>query len=76
MYIREGKEGTKMKKDIMRLSKNTLICYLLNELDNATFEVTTHLTEDGCWTGAIDIRFAEGPDNDDVEYFKALAAHF
>lgn len=65
-----------MKKDIKKLSKNTLICYLLNELgDNADWDVTTYLTDDGCWTGAIDIRFAEkGLGNDDVEYFKALAA--
>lgn len=64
-----------MKKDIMRLSKETLIYYLLNELDNkATWDVITHLTDDGCWTGAIDIRFAkEGLGNDDVEYIKALA---
>lgn len=64
-----------MKKDIMRLSKETLICYLLNELsNNVTWEVTTYLTDDGCWKGAIDIRFAEeGLGNDDIEYFKTLA---
>ena len=64
-----------MKKDIKRLSKDTLICYLLNELgNNGTWEVTTYLTDDDCWTGAVDIRFAEkGLGNDDVEYIKALA---
>lgn len=65
-----------MKKDIKRLSKETLIYYLLNELGNeATWDVTTYLTDDGCWTGAIDIRFAKKDiDNDDIEYIKALAA--
>lgn len=49
-----------MKKDIKRLSKETLVYYLLNELgNNGTWEVTTHLTDDGCWTGAIDIRFVK-----------------
>lgn len=64
-----------MKKDTKRLSKETLVCYLLNELgNNGTWKVITYLTDDGCWTGAIDIRFAEeGLDNDDAEYFKALA---
>lgn len=64
-----------MKKDIKRLSKATLIYYLLNELgNNATWEVTTHLTDDGCWTGAIDIRFTKEGLNNDAEYIKALAA--
>ena len=64
-----------MKKDIIRLSKEMLICYLLNELgNNGTWEVVTYLTDDGCWTGALDIRFAkEGLGNDDIVYIKALA---
>lgn len=64
-----------MQKDIKKLSKEALIYYLLNELgNNATWDVTTYLTDDGCWIGAIDIRFAkEGLDTDDVEYIKALA---
>ena len=29
-------------------SKETLLCYLINELSDGNYEITTHLTEDGC----------------------------
>ena len=62
------------KTDIMYLSKETLICYLLNELGNTgTWKVTTHLGDSGEWLGKIDIQATEEPDNDDLQYFKSIA---
>lgn len=72
---RKGEKKMENKKvDVQYLSKETLICYLLNELGNhGTWEVTTHLGDHGEWIGKIDIRFAEGRKNEDLEYFKSIA---
>jgi hypothetical protein len=56
-------------------SKETLLCYLINELSDGNYEITTHLTEDGCWLGSIDIRQTDKQkwtDNEDQEYFHEL----
>lgn len=54
-------------------SKPTLITYLLNELGNGNFEVTTVLDENGCWTGKVIIEQSSADRNDDAEYYKAIA---
>ena len=55
------------------LSKETLLCYLINELSNGNYEVETHLDRDGCWLGEITIRVTEEQTNEDQEYFHELA---
>ena len=55
------------------LSKETLLCYLLNELSNGNYEVTTHLDKNGCWLGEISIKGTYEKTNDDQEYFHELA---
>jgi hypothetical protein len=58
---------------IQVLSKETLLCYLINELSNENFEVTTHLDREGCWLGEITIKAVNEPINEDQEYFYELA---
>ena len=55
------------------LSKETLLCYLINELSSGNFEVTTHLDRKGCWLGEITIKAVNEPTNEDQEYFHELA---
>ena len=55
------------------LSKETLLCYLINELSNGNYEVTTHLDREGCWLGEISIMVTDEKINDDQEYFHELA---
>ena len=58
------------------LSKETLLCYLINELSNGNYEVTTHLDENGCWLGEISIKGTNEKTNEDQEYFHELAKNF
>jgi hypothetical protein len=64
--------GNKMER-VEILSKETLLCYLINELSNENFEVTTHLDREGCWLGEITIKAVNEPINEDQEYFYELA---
>lgn len=57
------------------LSKETLLCYLINELSNGNYEITTHLDREGCWLGEITIKATDEPTNEDQEYFHELAKH-
>jgi hypothetical protein len=59
-------------------TKETLLCYLINELSDGNYEITTHLTDDGCWLGSIDIRkttLQNWTDTDDQEYYHELSKH-
>ena len=58
------------------LSKETLLCYLINELSDGNYQIITHLDEDGCWLGSIDIRPTDKQDwldNTDEQYYITLA---
>ena len=55
------------------LSKETLLCYLINELSNGNYEVTTHLDRNGCWLGEISIKGTNEILNEDQDYFHNLA---
>ena len=57
------------------LSKETLLCYLINELSNGNYEVTTHLDRNGCWLGEITIKGTNEQTNEDSDYFHELAKH-
>jgi hypothetical protein len=62
-------------KNITTLSKETLLVYLINELSKGNFKVTTHLDENGCWVGKIDIEVSHEEENNDDDYYRLLARH-
>jgi hypothetical protein len=61
-------------KDVMKLDKNTLLVYLINELSaNQTWEVTTILDDDGCWTGQVLLKGLNDAEPTDIEnYYNSL----
>lgn len=68
------KEVIKMKKHKMTLSKEALICYLMNELGNSCkWEVSTYISDNDEWVGAIDIRFKDAIETDDKKYFAEIS---
>lgn len=62
-------------KKVQLLDKNTLLVYLINELSAAqTWEVTTILDDDGCWTGQVLLKEAGTAEPKDIEnYYKKIA---
>jgi hypothetical protein len=64
----------KMKK-VQLFDKNTLLVYLINELSaKQTWEVTTILDDDGCWTGQVLIKELGSEEPKDIDdYYKKIA---
>lgn len=58
--------------NVQVLSKETLLVYLINELGDGNFKVTTVLDENGCWTNKVIIEGSTNENNEDNSYYKEL----
>lgn len=61
------------KTDVMILDKNTLLVYLINELGNHPWKVTTVLDDNGCWTAQLILEGTEEEPKDIEKYYKNLS---
>lgn len=61
------------KKSEMILDKNTLLVYLINELGNQSWKVTTVLDDNGCWTAHLIIEGTNEKPKDIENYYKSIA---
>ena len=61
------------KTDVMTLDKNTLLVYLINELGNHPWKVTTVLDDDGCWAAQVILEGTGEKPKDIENYYKNLA---
>lgn len=60
------------KTDVMILDKNTLLVYLINELGDHSWKVTTVLDDNGCWTAHLILEGTEEEPKDIENYYKNL----
>ena len=60
-------------KKVKIYNKETLIVYLINELEQGSWEVITHLDDKGCWLGHVEIKISnESSIEDSRNYYKEL----
>lgn len=61
------------KTNVMILDKNTLLVYLINELGDHPWKVTTVLDDNGCWTAHLILEGTEEEPKDIENYYHKIS---